>query len=402
MYYVTRYHPASPRAMALLDIPMGDPFGGPAYGQKEKSGGLGKVIGIVAAVASVATGYGMVLAANGAMTLGSVAGGAMMAGGVLSGVGAVTGNKKLSKIGGTLSLAGGIGSLGNDLINGGVGALGETASEGLKKGMSSFSDSFSNVFGQGAQGASAGLKAGEGVAQNMSVMDSTGALADAGSAGAGAGGGASSVAESVSSSSIAAPSAASGQTIGLDGGASLLKGPTTSNIAGFDQSSSSLLGGGLSQGAQKATGTLGAGYGTTPSVLDGAAVGASASGGASGSGGLISNLWDKATSPQGMQLVGNMMNGMGQASANDEMLKLSARKLDAEIGQMNNNQAMIDRRIANLNDPVVLIDPYSPNAGAIRAAAQKAGKQVSEIGVNPNAKVQTPMSAYQKPQGAAA
>jgi hypothetical protein len=44
----------APRAAQFLDIPVGDPYGGPAYGQKLKGGGgLGKVLGVVAAVAAV-------------------------------------------------------------------------------------------------------------------------------------------------------------------------------------------------------------------------------------------------------------------------------------------------------------------------------------------------------------
>lgn len=96
------------------EMPVGDPMNGAAYGEYLKSKALGAVIGVVAAVASVWTG-GASLAAMGAITSANIgaaiSAGAMVAGGVMSGVGAVTGNKKLAKIGGVMALAGGLGSL---------------------------------------------------------------------------------------------------------------------------------------------------------------------------------------------------------------------------------------------------------------------------------------------------
>lgn len=91
------------------DMPvMGDPLAGPAYGQFEKSKGLGMVIGVVASVVTMGAALPM-LASTVLAT--QIAGGVMFAGGALSGIGAVTGNKKLSKIGGIMSLAGGVGAL---------------------------------------------------------------------------------------------------------------------------------------------------------------------------------------------------------------------------------------------------------------------------------------------------
>ena len=91
------------------DMPvMGDPLAGPAYGQFEKSKGLGMVIGVVASVVTMGAAL-PVLASTVLAT--QIAGGVMFAGGALSDIGAVTGNKKLSKIGGVMSLAGGVGAL---------------------------------------------------------------------------------------------------------------------------------------------------------------------------------------------------------------------------------------------------------------------------------------------------
>ena len=103
--------------LAMNEHPYGDPFSGAPYGQFEKSKGLGMVLGVVTSVVSMGAALPMLASANLATQL---AGGAMMAGGVLNGVGTVTGNKKLMKIGGVLSLAGGIGA-GVSSMTGGLG-----------------------------------------------------------------------------------------------------------------------------------------------------------------------------------------------------------------------------------------------------------------------------------------
>ena len=113
------------------EMPVGDPMNGAAYGEYLKSKALGAVIGVVAAVASVWTG-GATLAAYAAAgsTVGigaAISAGAMVAGGVMSGVGIVTGNKKLTKIGGVLSLAGGLGAMAFG-TSAGPGLLGKEAS----------------------------------------------------------------------------------------------------------------------------------------------------------------------------------------------------------------------------------------------------------------------------------
>ena len=72
-------------------------------------------IGLIAAVGSVGAGMAAVggtMAGFAAAGLGTqLVAGAMIAGGVMTGLGAITGNKKLQKWGGVLSLAGGIGGL---------------------------------------------------------------------------------------------------------------------------------------------------------------------------------------------------------------------------------------------------------------------------------------------------
>jgi len=95
------------RAMAM-DHPIGDPFGGPAYGERRDP------VSAVVAVASMAYSYGgaaALIAGTTAITFGSVAAGVVFAGGALSLVGNVTGNKDLMKTGQTAMLLGGLGGL---------------------------------------------------------------------------------------------------------------------------------------------------------------------------------------------------------------------------------------------------------------------------------------------------
>lgn len=93
---------------------MGDPLAGPAFGQFEKSKGLGMIIGVVASVVTMGAALPMMA---GTVLATQIAGGIMFAGGALSGIGAITGNKKLQKIGGVMSLAGGIGALASGAAN---------------------------------------------------------------------------------------------------------------------------------------------------------------------------------------------------------------------------------------------------------------------------------------------
>lgn len=112
-----------------------------------KAKGVGMVLGIVASV--VTMGAAAPLMASTVLAT-QIAGGVMMAGGVLSGVGAVTGNKKLAKIGGILSLAGGVGALASNALNaagtGGAFASG-SGSEAVSKMAGSFMESVNGVTG---------------------------------------------------------------------------------------------------------------------------------------------------------------------------------------------------------------------------------------------------------------
>lgn len=146
------------------EMPVGDPMSGAPYGEYLKSKGLGMIVGVVAAV--VTMGAAVPLLATEVLAT-QIMGGVMMAGGVMSGVGAVTGNKKLMKIGGILSLAGGIGGLASNALNGaGVGGAfaSGSGSEAVSNMANSFMDSASSVTGGLVYGDRAAGAAAEGVA----------------------------------------------------------------------------------------------------------------------------------------------------------------------------------------------------------------------------------------------
>jgi len=88
LYYTTH------RRQVAMGEPVGDAMRGPAFGERR-----GPAIAVFGAFASVSAG----LAAGGLM------GGLMIAGGVMSGLGAITGNKTLSSLGMLAGLAGGVG-----------------------------------------------------------------------------------------------------------------------------------------------------------------------------------------------------------------------------------------------------------------------------------------------------
>lgn len=158
----------------MHDMPVGDPMSGAAYGEYLKSKALGMIIGVVASV--VTMGAAAPLLASTVLAT-QIAGGVMMAGGVLSGVGAVTGNKKLMKIGGIMSLAGGIGGLASNALNaGGIGGAfaSGSGSEAVSSMANSFMDSASSISGgilYGDRAAAAATQAGE-MAVTSPVADS--------------------------------------------------------------------------------------------------------------------------------------------------------------------------------------------------------------------------------------
>lgn len=122
LYYMTH------QQLAAADMPVGDPFGGPAFSQKR-----GPAVALFGAYASISAGVAL-----GASTL---MGGLMIAGGVMSGLGAITGNKTLSTLGMVAGLAGGVGQF---FQTGGFEAYGNAfkAGEGLSGGLENMGNQF--------------------------------------------------------------------------------------------------------------------------------------------------------------------------------------------------------------------------------------------------------------------
>lgn len=114
--YLTR---TQTRAMAA-DHPVGDPTGGPAFGEKNDP---------ISAAISIASMVGTYTAA-GTFAAMTVMQGITFAGAALSLVGNVTGNKSLMKIGAIAGIAGGVGAFAESKGLFSSGTLGETFGAG--------------------------------------------------------------------------------------------------------------------------------------------------------------------------------------------------------------------------------------------------------------------------------
>lgn len=118
------------RAMGM-ELPIGDPFGGPAYGEKNDP------VSAFISLASMAGTY----AAAGSFAAMTLMQGLTFAGAALSLVGNVTGNRTLSKIGLVAGLAGGVGMLAESAGIFSSGTVGETFGLGEAAGNASLSQS---------------------------------------------------------------------------------------------------------------------------------------------------------------------------------------------------------------------------------------------------------------------
>jgi hypothetical protein len=101
---------AMTKAMSL-DHPIGDPTGGPAYGERRDPVSAVMAVAGMWEAGTIIAGASTLMAGFEALT---VAQGLMFAGGALSLVGNVTGNKDLMILGGAVALGGGIGGLMSD------------------------------------------------------------------------------------------------------------------------------------------------------------------------------------------------------------------------------------------------------------------------------------------------
>jgi hypothetical protein len=347
-----------------LDIPIDNPYGGPAFGQKLKGGGgLGKVIGVVAAVAAVATGYGALVAGlgPGGSLAGAIAGGAMMAGGVMSGLGTITGNKKLSQIGGVLTLAGGAYGMAFDKAGNFVlGTEGTSlASEGTANALNKFNETFGTKFGQAA---STAAKATD---TTINLGTDQGQI-------------------------LAAQDSAVTGNAGID----------TGTAAAAKTAGSSIQQGGLISGSQQSQILAGqdAGVTGTPGLakttINAAGVAPTAGAAAPASnGGLIENILNGKNSGQ---LIGSAIQGIATGAAGSAQADQMASQTSLLAQKYANDQAELQRQIKNINSPGgIYYNPNDPNAQSIVAAAQASGIKTIPLSVNMNANVQSPTTAFQ-------
>ena len=340
---LSQRHFKASRMMQALDFPVGDPFGGPAYGRFEKGGGvLGMVVGVVASVATMGAGAAAWAAASasGLTAATALSAGAMVAGGAMSGIGLITGNKKLSKIGGVLSLAGGIGGSLMDVSGNAINPLAEggaksLTSTGISDAMKSVSDSFAK--------ATDALGFGKDTAELTNDIGGIQAGATGSSPLAGA---ADPLAKAATETTATAPTF--GQSISADP---------------FGASTPSW---------QIPTDT---GAGTAlPNLSTQAAA------------------MDFAKSTGGGLMAGQLISGLGAGIGNQQLLDQYAEKYG-------NDQALLQQQLKNVNFQYQVIDPNDPQAAQKQAQAKAAGIPTITIGVNQNANVQTPTNAF-KPQGA--
>lgn len=147
------------------------------------------LIPLAASAFSISTGMAAIGAAGGLMTGGGLLGGLMVAGGALGGIGALTGNKKLMKIGAVLGLAGGVGNLlsnaGTEAAKAGVSdAAGKAASDAAN---ATAGNTVADVTGTAAGGVSEAAKVAGSVAEaDQGLINSalaSGAPAQQGAAG---------------------------------------------------------------------------------------------------------------------------------------------------------------------------------------------------------------------------
>ena len=163
-------------------------------------------IPLIAAAASVSVGVTALgaagLAGFATATLGTqLVAGAMIAGGVMTGVGALTGNAKLQKWGGVLSLAGGVGGLATGAWSS---AAGEVANNAASAGFGGAEYGMAEAAGEAAGGlaGSAGSAAGSLAQANAGALGTSDIGIGAASAGNGG-------APMISTPTIAPPAAAS-------------------------------------------------------------------------------------------------------------------------------------------------------------------------------------------------
>ena len=291
----------------------------------------GPLIAIAGAVAGAATGVGMLgTTMFGVAGLGSLVGGALIAGSVMTGLGAITGNKKLSRIGSVLGIIGGVAGF----ASGAMTAAGNAAAAGqefgvldaVKAGSQSLSDAFTKGMGD--------------IGKAFGVTD-------------------------VGGSSVGSDIATSGKDVAAAekiGGDSAL----TAELSGGDGYFNPSFGKDAFDSAM-------------PESLQNLAADASNLSPQMPKGGGDTGILGFLKSPGGGRIAGGILQGVGGALGGDPQADAYNRRLDME-------QAGLNR----LNSQVVLIDPSDPNKNAKIVQAAQNGQQAVIAGVNPNARVGQP------------
>jgi hypothetical protein len=346
----------------IYDMPIGDPMSGAPYGEYLKSKGLGMVIGVVASIVTMGAAMPMLSSVYLATQL---AGGVMMAGGVLSGVGALTGNKKLAKIGGIMSLAGGLGAMASNLTGGfGLGV----GSEAVSNMANSFMDSASSVSGGMLYGERIAGEAAANAADAFKTNAGTLSLSDSATnvslSGAGAGGGGEPVIQSAS-----AP-----ETLTIEGKAPVPQveaGKTATNLP-LDQTpsvqSSSFLDNGPNPGSGRG------GFSGNPSAP------ATEKGLFSKAGDFISE--NKELFKVGAGFLEKSMGAGDTAAAEDaknaEALS-QAKVYDAQAALLGTQNSQAQFQLANQNKKSVMISADDPNFEQLLAQAKADGAAIGII-----------------------
>jgi hypothetical protein len=271
-----------------LDIPIGDPFGGAAYGKREFPFIVGPAIGTIATAVTAG-----VAAAGGAMAVvGAVSSIAMVAGLAMTVVGAITGDKDLMEIGGYVGLAGGVGGLATSLVGTGTAAASAAATAATP------------AANTGATAAAQGGMTGATEAATAAITPSFASTAP-------------------QAALTAAPSAVGGTAQGAFSGGTGLLGKAGG--AALESVAQPAVGSGLGS-------SVGAGIGADVGANVGQSVNAASSYVPSQTG----SFFDYIGSPQGIMEVGKVGAGMIQGMAKQDQLdtqnKILQDKIDYEQG----------------------------------------------------------------------
>lgn len=299
------------------------------------------IIAIIGAVASGIAGAGMIgTAVLGSTMLGTIIGGAMIVGSALTVVGTISGNKKLTKIGGALSLVGGVSAgiagLTGNITNSAGQAMG--MGDVFNNGMGKISDAWGKLSGTtgGLDTVSNTANAGsESLVQSVQVGDVGGV-------------------EGLNSQGYVAPEMGAAGSSGTAGNA------TDFSLTGSGNATDYSLAGGNKTALGFNPDTA---LGTVPSNPLGSSVTQ-----AGDKGGLLSGMFGKDSGT----VVGHMLSGAADGAGKYMSAKEEAAALE-KIRQGDISMAS--------NGPL-LIDPNSPNRAEWEGYAKQHGTSVVGLDVN--------------------